>query len=153
MEGNGVKAWITQLRKGLLDYVVLTALAHGESYGYQLVGRLKELEDLEITESTIYPILNRLRSDGYVKVREVASADGPARRYYSLTTVGQYRAGAMNEYWESVCLSLRRLRQGCEAKGCETKGQDEHDAEQDRGSGREGILRVGHPSPGKRVGG
>ena len=141
-----MKGWITQLRKGLLDYVILGALASGESYGYQLVARLKELEELEITESTIYPILNRLRSDGYVKVREAPSADGPARRYFSLTTIGKYRVRDMDEYWESICHSLSHLRQGIEEEE-----EADHEIHQAGGHRRQRVLSVRRPEPGRRA--
>lgn len=105
-----MKTWITQLRKGLLEFCILNALAKRESYGYELVHQLKQLEELAITESTVYPILNRLRKDGYVKVRMVSSSAGPARRYFSLSALGSRRVRAMNEYWGDLCVSISNLQ-------------------------------------------
>lgn len=105
-----MKAWVTQLRKGLLEYCLLTALEGGEAYGYQLIRRLKKMEDLAITESTAYPILNRLREDGYVKVRTEPSSGGPPRRYYSLTTLGTLRVHEMHLYWDRLAGSIHNLR-------------------------------------------
>ena len=105
-----MKTWITQLRKGLLEFCILNALAKSQAYGYELVQKLKELEELAITESTVYPILNRLRQDGYVKVRVVSSASGPPRRYFSLTALGKRRIREMNSYWQDLCASIDHLR-------------------------------------------
>ena len=49
-------AWITQLRRGLIELCVLAALSHEEAYGYQIVERLGKVAGLEVTESTIYPL-------------------------------------------------------------------------------------------------
>ena len=103
-------SWVTQLRKGLLEFCVLNVLSTGESYGYQLVRRLETLQELAITESTVYPILNRLRKDGYVKVRAVASSTGPPRRYFSLSALGNRRIREMDAYWGDLCASIDSLR-------------------------------------------
>ena len=103
--------WITQLRKGLLDYCVLLLLRRGESYGYEIVQELKRLEELAVSESTVYPILGRLRSEKLVKTRDVPSPEGPARRYFSLTALGRLRLAEMNAYWKSLDRALDRLRE------------------------------------------
>lgn len=107
-----MKSWITQLRKGLLELCVINVLERGEGYGYQIVQRLKMLEDLAITESTVYPILSRLRKEGFLKVRAVASSEGPPRRYFSLTVLGRRRVREMNEYWDSLTGSIQALSSG-----------------------------------------
>ena len=61
-----IDGWITQLRKGLLEYCVLLALRRGERYGYELVQALQRSEDLAVSESTVYPILARLRAEGFL---------------------------------------------------------------------------------------
>ena len=111
-----MREWITQLRKGLLDFCLLNVLAHGETYGYELVRELRSIQELAIGESTAYPILSRLRKDKFVKAREVPSESGPPRRYYSLTDLGQRRVHAMNEYWDDLAKAVERLR---------TKGEEE----------------------------
>jgi PadR family transcriptional regulator PadR len=104
-----MKRWITQLRKGLLEYCVLSVLRHGESYGYEVMLKLKAIEELAVTESTVYPILTRLRKDGYLKVRTEPSPSGPPRRYFSLTELGSQRVQSMDTYWASLNLSLSAL--------------------------------------------
>lgn len=61
-----IDGWITQLRKGVLEYCVLLVLRRGESYGYEIVQALKRIEDLAVSESTVYPILGRLREEGFL---------------------------------------------------------------------------------------
>ncbi|MHC4201536.1 MAG: PadR family transcriptional regulator [Planctomycetota bacterium] len=105
-----MKTWITQLRKGLLEFLVLNVLSAGESYGYRIVRRLKSLEEMAISESTIYPILVRLRKDGYLKVRVAPSSSGPPRRYFRLTSIGRRRVKELNGYWDSLCEAIEACR-------------------------------------------
>ena len=107
-----MRTWITQLRKGLVELCVLNVLAEGESYGYEIVRRLKAIEELAVTESTVYPILNRLRRDNYLRVRAVPSSEGPPRRYYALTAPGRRRAAEMDDYWGSLVEAVERLKTG-----------------------------------------
>ena len=105
-----IDTWITQLRKGLLEYCVLTVLSRGASYGYEIVQALKEIEELAVSESTVYPILARLRDEEYLKVRDVPSDSGPPRRYFSLTPHGKVRLAEMNAYWGLLTDALKRLK-------------------------------------------
>lgn len=106
-----MKTWVTQLRKGLIEYCVINVLNGSESYGYEIVVQLKELEVMDVTESTVYPVLTRLKSDGYLKVRSEPSKSGPPRRYFSLTKLGQQRLQEMNTYWDLLNESIDTLRQ------------------------------------------
>lgn len=105
-----IDGWITQLRKGLLEYCVLTVLRRGESYGYELVQALQQIEELAVSESTVYPILNRLRDEKFLKVRDVPSAAGPPRRYFALTALGRVRLLEMNAHWDLLTGALARLQ-------------------------------------------
>jgi PadR family transcriptional regulator PadR len=121
-KGYLVNTWITQLRKGLLEFCILNAISCGETYGYQLVQRLKGIDQLSVTESTVYPILSRLRQDGLVKTRDAPSSNGPPRRYFSLTAIGRHRVGAMNVYWDGLSEAISGLRATAERR--------HHDADQ-----------------------
>ena len=105
-----IDGWITQLRKGLLEYCVLTVLSRGESYGYEIVQALKEIEELTVSESTVYPILSRLRDEKFLKVRDVPSDAGPPRRYFALTAMGKVRLAEMNAYWSLLGGAIARLQ-------------------------------------------
>jgi PadR family transcriptional regulator PadR len=105
-----MEAWIRQFRKGLLEMCVLNLLAIQESYGYQIVRSLQNFEEFVVTESTLYPILTRLKKDGFLKVRTGPSQSGPPRRYYSLTSIGQTYTESLNEYWDGLVVSVDKLR-------------------------------------------
>ena len=74
-----------QLKKGVLDVCVLYAISEGESYGYKIISDLTGI--IEISESTLYPILKRLEAGGYVVTR-TAEFSGRLRRYYKITPMG-----------------------------------------------------------------
>lgn len=74
-----------QLKKGILELCVLYAIRNGESYGYKIISDLQGI--IEISESTLYPILKRLESGGYVTTR-TAEYSGRLRRYYKITNLG-----------------------------------------------------------------
>ncbi|MCX6996730.1 MAG: PadR family transcriptional regulator [Kiritimatiellaeota bacterium] len=106
-----IAGWVTQLRKGLLEYCVLTVLRRGESHGYELVQALRQIEALAVSESTVYPILARLRADRLLKVRDVLSdAGGPPRRCYALTALGRVRLAEMHAYLGELNRALDELR-------------------------------------------
>ena len=75
-----------QMKRGLLDVCVLAALAHGDSYGYQIIKDVPQT--LALSESTLYPILRRLSKQG--ALREYSKEhNGRLRKYYSLTDEGR----------------------------------------------------------------
>ncbi len=88
MEPGGARP-LAQLRRGVLEYCVLALLADAELYGFDLVRRLSEVDGMVISEGTIYPLLSRLRRQGWVTTRWVESEAGPPRRYYGLTADGR----------------------------------------------------------------
>ncbi len=73
------------MKKGILDVCVLHAISNGESYGYKIISDLTGI--IEISESTLYPILKRLEVGGYVITR-AAEFTGRLRRYYKITALG-----------------------------------------------------------------
>ncbi|MBE5944075.1 MAG: PadR family transcriptional regulator [Lachnospiraceae bacterium] len=75
-----------QLRKGLLEYCVLTALSFKDSYGYQIIKDVSEY--IDISESTLYPILRRLESDDKVSSYNT-EFNNRIRKYYSITPKGR----------------------------------------------------------------
>ena len=80
---------VTQLRKGILELAILSALYRDTHYGYSLVRKMTEAGALEMKEGTIYPILSRLAKEGLVHTEWVESRQGPPRKYYSLTATGR----------------------------------------------------------------
>ncbi len=88
-----------QLKRGLLDVCVLAALKSEDSYGYKIIKDMKPY--VEISESTLYPILRRLEAAGLIKAR-TAEHDGRLRKYYHLTLSGVERIEAFHRDWEEI---------------------------------------------------
>ena len=106
--------WQTQLRKGLLDIVVLNLLERGPCHGYDMVRTLKQINGLELREGNIYPILARLQTDGLVAGSTEPSHDGPPRRYFKLTALGRKTLAEMNAHWEQIVESIETVRTGAQ---------------------------------------
>jgi PadR family transcriptional regulator PadR len=104
--------WQTQLRKGLLDIVILNLLRGGRRHGYEMVQTLKQIEGLGIREGNIYPILARLETDGLVISYSEASRDGPPRKYFRLTESGRKVLIDMNAHWDRIIDSIQYIRKG-----------------------------------------
>lgn len=75
----------SQLKKGVLEVCVLYAISKNESYGYKIISDLQGI--IEISESTLYPILKRLEVGGFLTTR-TAEHGGRLRRYYKITPLG-----------------------------------------------------------------
>ncbi|MBN2505718.1 MAG: PadR family transcriptional regulator [Verrucomicrobia bacterium] len=102
--------WTVQVRKGLLEYCVLNALADRERYGYDLVKTLMAVPGLGVTEGTLYPLLSRLRVQGLLSARLEESREGPARKYYALTAAGKRNLAAMTDYLDTLNRGARTLQ-------------------------------------------
>ncbi|MDD6264830.1 MAG: PadR family transcriptional regulator [Clostridia bacterium] len=89
----------SQFKRGVLDALVLAVLEKGESYGYKLVRDVGEF--IEITESTLYPILKRLLAAGLL-VSESREYNGRLRKYYSITDKGREHITDLMREWESI---------------------------------------------------
>lgn len=107
--GDYLANWHTQIRKGLLDYCICKLLSEKEKYGYQLVKELEQLPNLIITEGTIYPILAKLKKEGYLSSQLKDDGSGPARKYYSLTPKGKKVKGEMDDYWAELQKSIKKI--------------------------------------------
>lgn len=103
--------WTVQVRKGLLELCILSALAERERYGYELVKTLVDVPGLGVTEGTLYPILSRLRVQGVVSARLEESSEGPARKYYTLTEEGRKTMAMMHDYLDALIAGGGILRE------------------------------------------
>ena len=102
-------AWETQLRKGLLEYVVVLVLSRGDAYGYDLVRQLRDRAGLDVAEGTLYPILRRLQADGALESEWKDNETGVPRKYYHLTAQGKVRLGNMRSSWAELVMTIERL--------------------------------------------
>ena len=89
----------TQLKRGLLDVCVLTAIKDEESYGYKIIKDLKPYT--ELSESTLYTILKRLESAKMLTVR-MAEYGGRLRKYYCITDEGRNRIKEFKADWQEI---------------------------------------------------
>lgn len=83
-----------QLKKGLLDTCVLSCLKNGESYGYKLITELNNI--IEVSESTLYPILKRLENGGSLETKS-REYSGRLRKYYYITPAGREKLKAAKQ--------------------------------------------------------
>jgi PadR family transcriptional regulator PadR len=106
---DDVTRWETQLRKGGLGLAVLATLWGGRLYGLEMLRRLESEAGMTVPEGTIYPLLNRLKTEGLVSSEWVEAAAGHPRKYYSLTELGRARVRDMAASWTSFAAGLERL--------------------------------------------
>ena len=88
-----------QLKRGLLDISVLSAIKNEDSYGYSIIKKIKPY--VEISESTLYPILRRLESAQMLTVKSVEH-NGRLRKYYSITPLGTERIEEFKSEWQEI---------------------------------------------------
>ena len=88
-----------QMKRGLLDVCVLAAIKEEDSYGYQIIKDIKPY--VEISESTLYPILRRLESAELLTVR-TAEHNGRLRKYYHITKAGLGRIEDFKNEWKEI---------------------------------------------------
>jgi PadR family transcriptional regulator PadR len=97
---------VFQISGTLLDACVLAELSRGDAYGYALTQNVKET--LEVSESTMYPVMRRLQTEAYLDVYD-APFGGRNRRYYSITERGREKLLAYAADWEEFKLRVNKL--------------------------------------------
>ena len=105
----------TQLMKGILEGCVLSIIARGETYGYEILAAFEQYGFEELGEGTLYPILTRLDKNGYVSCRKAKSPLGPIRKYYSITEAGKKRLDYFTDSYERVTKKANEILFGGEA--------------------------------------
>ena len=93
--------------------IVLAILAEGDSYGYAILQRVRELSGgrMEWTDGMLYPVLHRLERLGHVKARWEVAENGRKRKYYGITAGGRAQLAAEREQWQAVDATLRGIWQ------------------------------------------
>jgi len=91
--------------------IILTLLFRGESYGYQILQRTRQVAGGKLAWSSamLYPVLHRLQKDGFIRSKWRISEEGRMRKYYSLTDLGRKELTAEKEQWLSVHNALQSL--------------------------------------------
>lgn len=112
MEPGGARNPLSQLRRGVLEYCVLSLLCEQELYGFDLVRRLGDVDGMVTSEGTIYPLLSRLRREGWVSTSWAESESGPPRRYYAITPAGARALNGFADDWRRFRDSVDSLLPG-----------------------------------------
>lgn len=96
-----------QMRKGVLEFCILSILASQEAYASELIQTLKSAK-LLVVEGTIYPLLTRLKNDGLLQYRWEESVSGPPRKYYVITPLGETFLDALQKTWDDLVASVEK---------------------------------------------
>jgi DNA-binding PadR family transcriptional regulator len=93
--------------------LVLAILADGESYGYAIIQRVRELSkgELEWSDGMLYPVLHWLEEHEYVRARWRVAESGRRRRYYNITSQGRAQLADQRRQWQAVDTTLRSIWQ------------------------------------------
>jgi PadR family transcriptional regulator, regulatory protein PadR len=97
-----------QMRKGVLEYCILSILNKGEAYPSEILEQLKEAK-LIVVEGTLYPLLTRLKNGELLAYRWEESASGPPRKYYVLTKMGKAFLEELGSTWDELSKAVRVL--------------------------------------------
>jgi len=102
MKVENIKA---QMRKGVLELCVLGILSKETMYPSDIIKNLKD-NDLIVVEGTMYPLLNRLKKDGYLTYNWVESNSGPPRKYYEITPKREELRQELTKSWSSLAQTV-----------------------------------------------
>ena len=95
-----------QMRKGVLEYCILSILRNGEAYPSEIIDQLKEGK-LIVVEGTLYPLLTRLKNAGLLSYRWEESKSGPPRKYYQLTKIGEEFLKELETTWNELVKAVQ----------------------------------------------
>lgn len=102
------KARFGPIRKGLLEFLVLKIVSADKVYAADILKRLERTE-FATQEGTLYPLLSKLRRDGFLDYEWKESEVGPPRKYYALTAEGRRHLDELNDYWQRINRTIREL--------------------------------------------
>ena len=97
-----------QMRKGVLEFCILSILQHGDAYTSEILSQLKDVK-LLVVEGTVYPLLTRLKNAGLLNYRWEESTSGPPRKYYGLTETGKLFLKELNTTWSELTLAVNLI--------------------------------------------
>ena len=98
-----------QMRKGILEYCILSILAKKDLYTTDIIKALKQ-NDLIVVEGTLYPLLTRQKNAGLLNYRWEESTQGPPRKYYGLTEIGRSYLKEMDDSWNALITSVQSIK-------------------------------------------
>ncbi len=96
-----------QMRKGVLEFCILSILKNGEAYPSDILSRLKKA-NLIVVEGTLYPLLTRLKNAEFLTYRWEESKSGPPRKYYALTPAGEAFLKELETAWKDLVKAVKQ---------------------------------------------
>jgi PadR family transcriptional regulator PadR len=99
----------SQMRKGVLEYCILSILNNNDAYASELIAELKDAKMI-VVEGTLYPLLTRQKNQGLLSYRWEESPQGPPRKYYSITDKGKELLQEMDSAWQEVVDTIAHIR-------------------------------------------
>ena len=97
-----------QMRKGVLEFCILSVLKEKEAYTSEILDTLKNAK-LLVVEGTVYTLLTRLKNDGLLNYRWEESTSGPPRKYYGLTEIGKQFLTELNSTWGELSNAVNTI--------------------------------------------
>lgn len=98
-----------QMRKGVLEYCILTILIQNDCYASDIIKKMKESE-LIVVEGTLYPLLTRQKNAGFLSYRWEESTQGPPRKYYRLTDEGRNFLDELDASWDDLVQAVQSIK-------------------------------------------
>lgn len=98
----------SQMRKGILELCILSILEKDDAYPTEIINELKSAK-LIVVEGTLYPLLNRLKDEGFLTYQWKESKQGPPRKYYRITSDGKKFLKELKESWEDMVKSVNKI--------------------------------------------
>jgi len=96
------------MRKGVLELCILSIVSQEDAYTSDIIEKLKTAQ-LIVVEGTLYPLLTRLKNEGLLSYRWEESTQGPPRKYYRITEIGQKVLDGMSASWRELVGAVERL--------------------------------------------
>jgi PadR family transcriptional regulator PadR len=96
-----------QMKKGILEFCILSILSNGDHYPSEIINKMKDAK-LLVVEGTLYPLLMRLKNDGLLSYRWEESASGPPRKYYKLTPQGEQFLKELEVTWAELVEAVNK---------------------------------------------
>ena len=109
MNKEFIEKWQSQVKKGTLSFIVLLVLKENELYGYELIEKIKTLNNIEIAEGTLYPLMNRLKTDNLLESKWIEQETGIPRKYYFLTETGKQTLEEMKIQWSNLQIGINKI--------------------------------------------
>lgn len=109
METINVDNIKAQMRKGILEYCILSILSKGDAYVSAIINELKDSEMI-VVEGTLYPLLTRQKNQGLLSYRWEESTQGPPRKYYAITDKGKAVLAELDTVWSDLVRVIDNIR-------------------------------------------